>query len=344
MNTDRRNTESGNVFFAIFAAVGMVGILGAATMSLIRGPVMSAANVTRQTTAESHLQMAIRLAAMEAANQPSGGDCDGDGFIEPMPHVDAGALPHPAGGGLVPSNMGAARRDPWGRDYGYCAFDHGPITNAAGCGGVGQARQIGGNSRNWEVIAVMSAGKDGVFQTSCNDWTDSNADLVPDTALVLKPAGSDDVVMTWTYAEATAGAGGLWQLEPTDSTTAEIDRNLSVKDGGGSEKLSFDTTTAALAVGAGGSGSFPNVKADYIGSLTNPKIEFLTPINATGDIQANGTTIINATTGKIVSGEQDPKIGTITAGKWCKTDGAGKVSCDQDVPNPAAIGTIQNGK
>lgn len=39
MNTDRRNTESGNVFFAIFAAVGMVGIL--ATIAQVQGKVIA---------------------------------------------------------------------------------------------------------------------------------------------------------------------------------------------------------------------------------------------------------------------------------------------------------------
>lgn len=327
----------------IFASIAMVGVLGAAVMSFMRGPLAASVTITRTTTAEQHLQMAVRLAAMTSATQPSGGDCDGDGFIEPLPHVDAGAFPHPAGGGLVPSNMGASRRDPWGRDYGYCAFDHGSVTNAAGCGGVGQARQVGGNSPSWEVIAVMSAGKDGIFQTSCNDWTDSNADLVPDTALVLKPAGSDDILMTWTYAEATAGAGGLWQLEQSDSTTAEIDRNLSVKDGGGVEQLSFDAASAALAIGAGGSGSFPTVRADYMDSLTNPRIEFLTDINATGAYAVNGVDVIDGG-GQIVSGEQDPKIGTVEDGKWCRGGLSGVLDCDEDQPTAANIGIVEDGR
>lgn len=323
----------------------MVGILGAATMTFIRGPLASSVNINRQTLAEQHLQFAIRLAAYSAATQQAdGGDCDGDGYIEPIPYVDAGAAPHPNGGGFIPSNVGAARRDPWGNDYGYCAWDHGASVNAAGCGGVGQARQVGGNTSSWEVIGVVSAGRDGVFQTACNDWTDTNADNVPDTPLMAKPIGSDDIVMTWTYAEATAGADGLWKLKSGDSTTAEIDRNLSVKDGGGAEQLSFDAATAALTIGAGGSGSFPNVKADFIGALTAPNIEFLSPINATADIQANGTTIIDAASGLIVSGEQDPKIGTVEAGKWCKTDAGGLVSCDQDLPNPSSIGTLEPDK
>lgn len=321
----------------------MVGILGAAVVSYIRGPLAASVRVTRHNAAETSLSMGMQLAAVASATrQANNGDCDGDGYIEPIPYRSAGAAPHPTGGGLIPLTIGAAKADPWQRDFGYCTFDHGPTVDDAACGGAGQARQRGANSGILPALALVSAGPNGEFETVCNDYADANLDNIPDAPLVATPLGSDDIAYSWTYAEAAGASDGLWKLEAGDPSTAEIDRNLSVKDGGGVEQFSFDAATGALALGAGGSGAFPTVKADFLDALTAPAIEVLAPINATAPLAMNGTDIIDAS-GLIVHGEQDPQIATVEDGKFCTGNASGSVTCQSAAPS-GAIGTVEDGK
>ena len=40
--------------------------------------------------------------------------------------------PFPTGGGLIPMSIGISKKDPWGTEYGYCVWDHGPAHNGAG--------------------------------------------------------------------------------------------------------------------------------------------------------------------------------------------------------------------
>ena len=229
----RRNPrQSGNVFFALFAATAMVGLVGAALNSVVRGPATTAANVTRHTSAENHMIMASRLAVAGAVTQDNNGDCDDDAFVEPLPWRDAGAVPHPNGGGLLPSSIGASLTDPWGSQYGYCAFDHGPksVSDAVPACGTPPRRLQGSPNEDQPVIAIVSAGKDRLFQTTCTAYVDAVAPLgEPDTKLVDKPNGSDDIVTIFTYAEASKYSDGLWKLKDSDIDTAEIGKNVEVQ-------------------------------------------------------------------------------------------------------------------
>ena len=193
---------------------------------------------------------------------------------------------------------------------------------------------MGANSSILPALSLLSAGPDGVFQTVCNDYADTDLDSIPDSPLVATPLGSDDIAYSWTYAEAAGASDGLWKLETGDPTTAETDRNLSVKDSGGAETFSFNAATGALALGAGGSGAFPTVKADYLDALTAPALEILAPINATESYAVNGIEIIDET-GQIVHGEQDPEVGTVTNGKWCKGGASGVLTCEEEPPAAA---------
>lgn len=239
-----KTSESGSVFFVLFGAVAMVGILGVSVMTLMRGPVASMQNVTKHSIAENHLIASTRLALVSAATQqPDKGDCDGDGFVEPLPYRDAGTEPHPAGGGFIPNTIGASLTDPWGRQYGYCIWDHGDKTvsdDIATCGGTTAKRLEGAPTDTQMAVAVISSGKDMIFQTTCNPFADSDADGVPDTPLVQKPSGSDDIILGHTYAEANSAMSGLWTLKPGEPGTATIDKDIDVQGGGslgGSLKL-----------------------------------------------------------------------------------------------------------
>ena len=111
--------ESGNVFMMLFGAVGMVGVLGASTMTVMKGPVKTMAEVTKRTVAENNMIATGKLALIAAATQST--DCDGDVSIEPIGHGTA--ITGLTGGGEIPTLIGAAQQDPWGRKYGYCAWN-----------------------------------------------------------------------------------------------------------------------------------------------------------------------------------------------------------------------------
>jgi len=228
-----RSSQSGNVFFALFAAVGMVGVLGASMSTVMRGPVTSMATVTKRTIAENNVIASGKLAIVSATTQqPESGDCDADSFVEPIPFRDAGASPHPTGGGFIPTTIGASMTDPWQVQYGYCAWDHGAVTvsdNNVGCGGSGANRLEGAPSDTQMAIAIISAGPDMTFQTQCNAFVDANTDNVADVPLINKPGASDDIVLGHTYAEANMALGGLWGLKSGAPETATIDKDIEVE-------------------------------------------------------------------------------------------------------------------
>lgn len=123
-----KTKQSGNVFIALFGMVAFIGLLGAGLTTFVKGPLQSSISITRQSAAESQMEIASQLSVSEAISGPGSGDCDADGMIEPLEFRDAGALPKPTGGGLVPLSIGINKIDPWGTELGYCVWDHGTVT------------------------------------------------------------------------------------------------------------------------------------------------------------------------------------------------------------------------
>ncbi|MQW46407.1 hypothetical protein GHK68_30235 [Sinorhizobium meliloti] len=211
------NGQSGSVFFTLFASVALVGVLGASTLMLMKGPLSTVAGVNLQVRTDSRLMVAGRLAAIAAAS--SGTDCDGDGLAEPLP-PSAGpecAAASGAGGGCIPVAVGGDKADPWGTPIMYCAYDHG--TGTTGCPAglrVGNADPSGR-----AVLAVVSAGPDRAFQTTCAD----------DPAYVTRGGDDRAYVFDESEAHAVGGTGGLWALVSGDPTTATIDKDLDISTG-----------------------------------------------------------------------------------------------------------------
>jgi alpha-tubulin suppressor-like RCC1 family protein len=242
MTTKRTPQNAGNAIAMVFMALGMAGVVTYGLNNIMRGPAVVAAETSRRTIAENNLVATTRLAITAAARQttPDGsndGDCDNDGFVEPMPfRTPPGGVPAPTGGGLLPMTMGASQSDPWGTQYGYCVWDPGTIRKSdafAGCGGAGANRLEGAQRDDQPAIAVISAGKNGAFETTCADFIDDGAapgstagDYKPDVPLVSKGANSDDIVLSYTYAEANGVGGGLWKLDPMSPGTAQIGMNI----------------------------------------------------------------------------------------------------------------------
>jgi len=171
-NPPRRN--AGNIFFMLFGAVALVGAFTVGAGNVVKGLVTSISDVTRKTVAEEKMSGAARISIMEATSaQANSGDCDLDGYVEPLPYRDAGSSPHPAGGGWVPENIGASTKDPWGTEYGYCVWDMGDKTvtdNVVACGGSSAKRLEGRGGPGDTVVAIISAGKDRQFSTSCASY------------------------------------------------------------------------------------------------------------------------------------------------------------------------------
>lgn len=183
-------------------------MIGAGTMQTMKGPTRALSTSNHVATATNDLYTAARLVAGSVSENS---DCDGDGIIEAPQWRDATTQPAPANGGFLPSQIGAAKRDPWGTEVGYCVWDHGSRTVShavAECGGAGANRLAGTSAKSEYVIAVISAGADRVFQTTCNGWADINDDDVADIPLIDKPPGSDDIVRTETMTALFAEGGG----------------------------------------------------------------------------------------------------------------------------------------
>lgn len=220
----------------LFASVALVGAFGVGASNMMKGLVSSMSDVTRKTIAEEKMMGGARLAVQSAtALQTNSGDCDLDDMIEPLPFRNAGSGPHPVGGGYIPLEIGATLSDPWGTPYGYCVWDPGTLVAHAGCGGAGANRLAGYGTMgtNYPVVAVISAGKDRTFSTTCNAFVDTTpADGNPDTPLIVRANGGDDIVLEYTYADANGLSGDdLWRIKDTSPSVAAIDKNIEVTGG-----------------------------------------------------------------------------------------------------------------
>lgn len=301
-------SSRGSILFVLYASIAMVAVIGMVGMNLMKGPVRAMSMVTKRTIAENNMLAAGKLALIIAADSP--GDCDADGMVEPVEWATAAAgTPHPLNGGVLPATIGASLQDPWGNNYGYCSWDHGPIRQNALCGAHAN-RLEGANDPQKLVIAIISSGPDKVFQTGCQ--AEGHGDYL------LRVSGNDDVVLSYSFAEAITLSGGLWNLKANDIQTATISKNLSVTDTGGNEQLTFDAQSKELSLAAGGTGELPNIRTDYIQNLSaNAPVEFLSNIKTgnawiSGDGTDKGMKI--SPTGKVaLSGDVDA-AGTISAG------------------------------
>jgi hypothetical protein len=155
----RTNREAGNIFFMLMASIAVIGAMTAGAGNIVKGIVTSMSEVTRKTITEEKMQGGARISIQASAG------CDVDtpnDFMEPTPFRAAMGKPYPLGGGLLPENIGATTKDPWGTEYGYCAWNFGNGT----CPGANLIQ--GPSDPSKTVVAVISAGKDRKFSTTCN--------------------------------------------------------------------------------------------------------------------------------------------------------------------------------
>ena len=218
-----KNGQSGNMVLALFAAVAMVGTIGAGTTMVMRGPLKVMSDVNQRAITESQILLSSKMVMLDTENLTTA-DCDSDKLNEPREWSDAsGAGPDGVagsdGGGYIPDSIGISKQDTWGTRYGYCVWDHGALTDDAACGGAGQRRLEGTNSIQYPVVAIISAGPNATFETTCLDF--STADSVTADGILdiaggeshLVNQGGDDMVIVYSYAEASKDNPSLWNLE-----------------------------------------------------------------------------------------------------------------------------------
>ena len=317
-----RLRQAGNVFTMLFGAVGMVGVVGAASMTVMKGPVKTMSEVTKKTIAENNMIATTKLAMIVSSSNTATYDCDDDEILEPVEYGPD--IPGFTGGGQIPPIIGTTSKDPWGTDYAYCSWDYGPSINQLGC--TGDRRRRGGANSDQFVLAVISAGPDKVFSSSCIDYVDST------TSVVNKAPGTDDLVLGYTEADAYAMSGGLWTVKTGDPDTAEIQKKLEVTDGTAAQ-LQFDAASKTLTIGDGGTGSglFPLVRADVIDDYNQDgsAISVMSPLTVTGNTNITGDTDVtgaisgasmNAGSGTIQT------TGTIRGGNIRNSDDSGRIT------------------
>jgi hypothetical protein len=265
----------------LFGAVALTGVLAAVSMQTLTGPVTTITRVTQRNVAENNLLMNGKILINAAVAGVSGGDADADGIIEPAPFIaPGGGEAAPSNGGFLPTDLGLALTDPWGTKYGYCVWDHGTANTSAN-------RITGDDTASaptQPVIAIIAAGPDKAFQTSCPAWSGG-------PVTVSKAAGSDDLIEHYTYAEATASSNGLWSLNASDQAKAEL------KDSGGTVNVTIDRST--------GIGDFLGITTDTLVAKTSNvtldgglKLDTETNVTACAAADA-GVIRFNAASGKL---------------------------------------------
>ncbi|MGH1397598.1 MAG: tail fiber domain-containing protein [Alphaproteobacteria bacterium] len=207
-----RAGERGNVFFALFGAVAVVGVLGAGIMSTMRGPLTTMVQVNLREQAKSEMQTNLRLILANSSDQDTG---VGDDLTEPLaPDISSCAAGSSAGQGCIPSTVGATINDPWGSAYRYCAWNLGADTDTESKWFSGEA------STNNIAVALISPGPNKTYDNDCADAPT----YVTGTPL------DDDIIIRMTYVDAIAGSNGLWLPDDTDvnDPIATIDRSIDL--------------------------------------------------------------------------------------------------------------------
>ncbi len=236
------NNKKGNIFALLFAAVGLTGVLGVVGMQTVSGPIQTITKVTQKNITDTDVitngRILILNATVRPENDAADPNYDGDPEFEAYP-METTCSGTPVNGGCLTSDIGLVLTDPWGTNYGYCTWNHGATRT-------GVADTLNGRTdTDGYVIAVISAGPDKTFNTTCNAYDDNATrasdpgGLSPDVVSGMRVDGTDDIAKVWSYAEAKANSGGLWS--EVGATGAAIERDLAI--GTGVNQISINQST-----------------------------------------------------------------------------------------------------
>lgn len=181
-------------FLAAFisVSVGLAPVAAGASVNNVIELAVSA-KIARKIAQDLLARQAAYILAMESV-------VDTDGF--PLPPAMGGGV-GPVGGGLVPSGSAAPKADGYGISLGYCAWDHGTVTNHAG-------RLAGANNMSAVALAIVSSGSNNSFDTTC--------------AQIASGAGAqgDDYVVSYSAGQISAGVAGGTNMGMAVGTYADL--------------------------------------------------------------------------------------------------------------------------
>ena len=169
---------------ALILATGATALLLASNASYAASAneILGLADMSRAATQRIAVQQAVLALASEAS------DIDGDGFPEaPAMLTGSGG---PVRGGYIPTSSAAPKTDSYTVKLGYCAWDNGSTNSSTD--------RIAGNvsAANAPVLAVISAGIDNIFDTTCTSLAAGGG------------ASGDDYVITYTTTQIQQGNSG----------------------------------------------------------------------------------------------------------------------------------------
>lgn len=145
----------------LMAAIACLLMLSLAAVSYLLPTLKNNDRLTRITHTDRLVRQSAYLLAAAAS------DIDSDDVAEP-PAFLSGTF-KPTGGGNVPSVNNAPQKDAWGHLLGYCPWDNG-ATNSSTHRITGTTWDGNSDSQlNIPSLAVISAGPDGIFETTCSN-------------------------------------------------------------------------------------------------------------------------------------------------------------------------------
>ena len=259
------NLEKGNIFTILLGLIAVIGLIAVSAYNTISGPLRSQVNTQLLNEAQTQAIINLRTAAFEAPYVDD--DCDSDGHVEPRAFTTTTGNA-PTGGGIFASTSGAKQNDPWGNPYGLCVWDIGSASDDAGCGGPSANRLDGtddhtaGDKVTQTVLAVISAGPDRTFSTTCSAHVDDTTDVIT--------TSGDDIVQRFSYLEAASI--GNWAVPSGGSTGKIVFVTSGTWDGNLGGVSGADTKCQSEATSAGLAGTF---KAWISDASTSPSTTFI---------------------------------------------------------------------
>ncbi len=318
--------DKGNIFTVLLAAVAMVAGMSMVAYNNISGPIRATANVQAIDTAKSMMATALNTTLSNAGAEI--GDCDSDGFIETAKWLVPGSSA-PTGGGNQTDSIGSQLNDPWGTPFGLCVWDTGPINADTGCGGSGRRLNGSddpstGNPETQTLAAIVSAGPNRTFETTCSAYVDSTTDLIS--------TSGDDFVVRKTYAEAealwatglTGGGGGASTSKTVFVSSGSYNGNMGGLPGA-------DEICQGLADGAGLTGTYYAWLSDTLSSpdtrFTKATVPYVLPSGL--EIASNWSDLTDGTlTNPILEDEDGTTLGY--ADVWTSTNVSGTSAVGTD--------------
>lgn len=175
----------------------LLGLLAAGALaSIAYGSYFQITRGTQDTAMRTHSGALLTQAAYTLATEAS--DTDADGVAEPPP-----GLVSLSDGWEIPTTSGAPKADAWGVALKYCPWDNGGTNSSAG-----RLSGISGPDPSAIQFALVSAGPDKSFSTSCAQARTGTA-------------SGDDGVRNMSVSQLNQGVGGTYFYgDPVSSVAA----------------------------------------------------------------------------------------------------------------------------